>query len=399
MGTYKLLMKSIVFSTRSRRRFFTFVTVFGILSGATIILLYNFDNFSRERLLFHGGVVIRTATLDTVTLTTAQTDLGVTDGSTRGSAKAVIYYKYVNFGGEIRIFSMHPKYPWAFDDISPTDLVAGNFPKGENDVLVPEDALLTLADSQGGVNIYTKPVVGTTIKIGRSDDSEFDLKISGVYQKPTAVASDGFDWFFITEDAFERLTNAQNLNYGPSQIYVHSISLLASGDYFSGSVYNNVDRLHAELSPTIDALPRYDGVDHTPKSLKEGERSLSFLSLIFGMVGTFMVSTLYSYIITRFRRREVAVLKAMGYSKWNVRIVVLSEILVVAVTGFIIGLLVIQGYLWNPLSRTGSYFYLIMLSPTALFSFTAVVISCVPGFFLITFRILSVRPIEIFRQK
>ena len=399
MGMYKLLMKSIVFSTRSRRRFFTFVIVFGILSGATIILLYNFDNFSREGLLVHSGLVIKSASMDSVTLATAQSDLGVTDGNTRGSAKAYIFYKYVNFGSGLRIFSMHPKYPWAFDDISPTDLTAGSFPKGENDVLVPEDALLTLADSQGAVNIYTKPVVGTTIKIGRSTDSEFDLKISGVYKKPTAVEGDGNDWFFVTEDAFDTLTNAQNLNYGASQIYIHSISIIASGDFLSGSVYNNVDNLYAELSPTIDALPRYDGVDHTPKSLKEGERSFSFLSLIFGMVGTFMVSTLYSYLITRFRRREVAVLKAMGYSKWNVRIVVLSEILVVAVTGFIIGLVIIQGYLWNPLNRTGSYFYLIMLSPTALFSFIAVVISCVPGFFLITFRILSVRPIEIFRQK
>lgn len=396
---YKLLMKSIVFSTRSRRRFFTFVIVFGILSGATIILLYNFDNFSREGLLVHSGVVIKSSTMDTVTLTTAQNDIGVTDGSTRGSAKVVIFYKYVNFGAGLRIFSMHPKYQWAFDDVSPTDLTAGNFPKGNNDVLVPEDAFLALADSQGAVNIYTKPVVGTTIKIGRSDDSEFDLRISGVYKKPTAVASDGLDWLFITEDAFDTLINQQNLNYGPGQIYVHSISIIASGDFLSASVYNNVDRLYAELSPTIDALPRYDGVDHTPKSLKEGERSFSFLSLIFGMVGTFMVSTLYSYLITRFRRREVAVLKAMGYSKWNVRIVVLSEILVVAVTGFVIGLLVIQGYLWNPLNRTGSYFYMIMFSPTALFSFIAVVISSIPGFFLITFRILSVRPIEIFRQK
>jgi ABC-type antimicrobial peptide transport system permease subunit len=90
----------------------------------------------------------------------------------------------------------------------------------------------------------------------------------------------------------------------------------------------------------------------------------------------------------------------MGYSKWDVRIVVLSEILVVAVTGFAIGILGMQAYIY--LTRTGSYIFWIINpfgSPTAILSFLAVVLSCVPGFIIITARILRVRPIEIFRQK
>lgn len=399
MGMYKILMKSIVFSTRSRRRFFTFVSVFTILSGATIILLYNFDNFSREGLLIQRGVVIRAASMDTVTLTTAQNDIPISSGDTRTSD--VIFFKYVNFGTDLRIFSMSSDYVWAFDQISPTDLAAGQFPSTDKDVLISEDTLLQLQAVQGPVNIYTNPVVGTTIRIGRSDDSEFNLKISGIYKPPTPItidkASSGRDWIFITEEAFETLIDGQNLDYEPDQIYVHSISIIASGDFISGNVYNNVESLYEELAPTINVLPLYNDVVYTEKSLKEEGRSFALLALLFGMFGTFMVSTLYSYLITRFRRREVAVLKAMGYSKWNVRTVVLSEILVVAITGFIIGLLAIQGYLW--FTKQGAYYYRIILSPTSLFSFGAVVLSCIPGFFMITFRILSVRPIEIFRQK
>ncbi|MHA2156810.1 MAG: FtsX-like permease family protein, partial [Candidatus Hodarchaeales archaeon] len=134
-----------------------------------------------------------------------------------------------------------------------------------------------------------------------------------------------------------------------------------------------------------------------PKSDKDELRNMMFLSLVFGLFGTFMVSTLYSYLITRFRRREVAVLKAMGYSKWSVRIVVLSEILVVAVTGFTLGLFSIQMFIY--LTRSSAYVYNIVISSTAILSFLAVVLSSVPGFILITTRILGVRPIEIFRQK
>ncbi|UCE14214.1 MAG: ABC transporter permease [Candidatus Heimdallarchaeota archaeon] len=396
MGTYKILLKSIVFSTRSRRRFFTFVIVFSILSGATIILLSYFDNFSREGLLEHRGVIYEASTLGSVTYDDAQGDI---DPGTLG-AEAVIYYKYVNFGTNLRICSIDTKYKWGFSEIKPNDLVAGNFPSGDRDALVSDQLLLLLLDAQAPVNIYTKPVVGTKFRLGRSDDTEFELRISGIFKKPESpslIADDTREWIFIPEASFEDLLSSQNLNYDDSSdlIFIHSVSIIASGDVFSGVSYNNVDAIAANLGN----LPGYDSPDFKSKTDKDEQRNMMFLSLIFGIFGTFMVSTLYSYLITRFRRREVAVLKAMGYSKMNVRIVVLSEILVVAITGFVIGLLVIQGFLWNPLGRQSSYIYLIIMSPTAFLSFLAVVISCIPGFILITTRILAVRPIEIFRQK
>lgn len=397
MGKYKLLMKSIVFSTRSRRRFFTFVIVFSILSGATILLLTYFDDFSRQGLLEHKGVVITSASMDSVNLATAQTDIGVTDGGQRLSgSQVVIFYKYVNFGTSFRIFSMNSRYAWAFSEIKPNNLISGSFPDKDNEVLISEDALITIQDSQSGVNIYTKPVVGTTFKLGGSNASDFDLKVSGTYKKTTNIDADSREWIMITEASFERLVNSENLDYGDSQIWIHSITIIASGDVYSGACYSNVDQLAASLSDINDNTD-YDNVDFKPRADKEENRNMAFLSLLFGLFGTFMVSTLYSYIITRFRRREVAVLKAMGYSKTDVRIVVLSEILVVAVTGFFIGLFAIQGFLI--LTRIGSWFFLIVFSQTAILSFIAVVLSSVPGFFLISFRILSVRPIEIFRQK
>ncbi len=401
MGKYKLLTKSIVFSTRSRRRFFTFVIVFGILSGATILLLTYFDDFSRQGLLEHKGVVISSASLDSVNLETAQNDIDVTDGGQPLSgSKAVIFYKYVNFGASFRIFSMNPRYAWAFSEIKPNNLISGSFPNKDNEVLVSEKALIALQDSQSGVNIYTKPVVGTTFKLGGTEASTFDLKVSGIYRKTTNIDSDyetnSREWIMITEAAFDTLVSNENLGYNDNQIWIHSVTIIASGDVYSGACYSNVDQLAASLSD-INANTDYDNVDFTPKADKEENRNMAFLSLVFGLFGTFMVSTLYSYIITRFRRREVAVLKAMGYSKNDVRIVVLSEILVVAITGFLMGLIAIQGYLY--LTRIGSWVFMIIFSQTALLSFGAVVLSSVPGFFLISFRILSVRPIEIFRQK
>ncbi|MFX0184456.1 MAG: ABC transporter permease [Candidatus Hodarchaeota archaeon] len=401
MGKLKLLMKSIVFSTRSKRRFFTFVIVFSILSGATIVLLSFFDNFSREGLLEHRGVVIKVSTLGNVDYGEAKRAIGT---NPRG-AEAVIYYRCVNFGTNLRICSINTQYKWAFSEIKPNDLLKGSFPSNDQEALVSETLLLTIADSQSGnnpndVNIYLKPVLGTKFKLGISNETDFELKVSGIYKNPEPPSdiaiTDTREWIFISEAAFDELVGGQNLDYLDSDIDVHSVSIIASGDVFSGASYSNVDGLAADFG---NLGTDYESPIYTEKTDKDEQRNMTLLSLLFGIIGTFMVSTLYSYLITRFRRREVAVLKAMGYNKWDVRIVVLTEILVVAITGFLIGLAAIQMYLWNPLARQSSYVYLIIFSPTALLAFLAVVISCVPGFILITARILSVRPIEIFRQK
>jgi ABC-type antimicrobial peptide transport system permease subunit len=240
--------------------------------------------------------------------------------------------------------------------------------------------------------MYTEPVTGSTFKLGITNATSFELKVSGIFEKPTAstVKADNREWIILTETAFETLIDeyigAQNII-----IYVHSITIIAGGDVFGGQAYNNVDAIADQYQSLADN-PQYSTVDFVRKTAKDEQRNMMLLSLLFGLVGTFLVSTLYSYLITRFRRREVAVLKAMGYSKWDVRIVVLCEILVVAITGFLIGIFAIQLYLWNPLARRSSYVYLIIFSPTAFLSFIAVVISCVPGFIIITTRILSVRP-------
>jgi ABC-type antimicrobial peptide transport system permease subunit len=403
MGIFKILMKSIIFSTRSRRRFFPFVVVFGILSLATIMLLFNFENFSREGLLVHRGVVVEVSTLGNVNYFDAQNTVGTINDVP--GAEAIIYYRYVEFGDNLTICSINTKYHWAFSEIKPNDLVSGSFPSKDMEALISDEVLLSLYDEEGAVKIFTKPVVSTRFKIGRSDATPFELRVSGIYTKPSAPSklASGREWIFIPEASFDTLVGGENLDYNDNQIYIHSVSIIASGDVFSGGTYNNVDRIAASLTLGTE----YESPVFTSKIDKDAQRNMLFLSLLSGIFGTFMVSTLYSYLITRFRRREVAVLKAMGYNNWDVRIVVLAEILVVALTGYFLGLITIQAYLW--LTSPGTYYFkfvtisvnfpFIIPSTTAILSFLAVVISSIPGFFIITFRILGVRPIEIFRQK
>jgi ABC-type antimicrobial peptide transport system permease subunit len=372
--------------------------VFSILSGATIILISYFDNFSRAGLLTHKGVVVKATDFGTAGALRYSDAIG--DIGSISEAEETIFYRYINFGSSLRIFSVNTNYPWAFQDLKPNDLVAGHFPQQSNQILVSEDILLELEDSEGLTNLYTEPVVGTSFTINISTTSTYKMTVSGIFKKPPIITADpdNREWMFVTESAFNSIVYSANLNLEDSDIFVHSITVIAAGDVFNGAAYANVDLIEIDLRVGLTSVSTsYDNPIFTRQTDKDETRNMMFLSLTFGIIGTFMVSTLYSYLITRFRRREVAVLKAMGYNKWSVRIVVLSEILVVAVTGFLIGLLAIQAYLY--FSSTSSYVFYIIFSPTALLSFLAVVLSCVPGFLLITTRILGVRPLEIFRQK
>ena len=52
-GWPRLIIKSIQFGTRSRRRFFTFWIMFSVLSGFTILLLNQWEQYGTELQIGH----------------------------------------------------------------------------------------------------------------------------------------------------------------------------------------------------------------------------------------------------------------------------------------------------------------------------------------------------------
>src|SRR3972149_671881 len=64
--------------------------------------------------------------------------------------------------------------------------------------------------------------------------------------------------------------------------------------------------------------------------------------LLFGGIGSTIVATMYAFIIARFRTREIAVLKAVGFTAKQVRTVLLAEIAMVSFIGFFLAVIGIQ---------------------------------------------------------
>jgi ABC-type antimicrobial peptide transport system permease subunit len=139
--------------------------------------------------------------------------------------------------------------------------------------------------------------------------------------------------------------------------------------------------------PQPAALPSQRAID-------EGINTMVYLAFV--AIGGVLLSTMFAYLISRFRRREIAILKAMGYSHASVRTTLTAEIITLAFVGFIIGLSLAQGLLY----------YLSDFSVHSLLRWQAVgwsflinVIISLPGMLLVSFRVLGVSPSEVFRDK
>ena len=113
------------------------------------------------------------------------------------------------------------------------------------------------------------------------------------------------------------------------------------------------------------------------------------------MLGGVVLATLFSYLITRFRREEIAIMKAMGYSNSSVRTSLIGEIFTTAMSGFILGLGSVQTILlvWSEFN-----FLSLLRLQAVLGSFVINVVIALPGILLASRRILKVSPAEAFRD-
>ena len=130
-----------------------------------------------------------------------------------------------------------------------------------------------------------------------------------------------------------------------------------------------------------------------------GQLTEAQIRLTSTLIGSAIVSTLYGFLISTFRKRDIAVLKAIGWGNNNVRMLIISEILLVALVGYIllvemdIHLLGINEYI----SFLVNVSTLILTRSTLVLTFVIIVIFQIPGVLIAYWRVLNIRPMEAFR--
>ena len=223
------------------------------------------------------------------------------------------------------------------------------------------------------------------------------------------VGSENDDlWFFVDDSTFNDILALYGLD-PEADTFVHSMAIPivieGSGiplfDIPTDKDYENV----ADLEQTIqqDYLP--DDVTYgnfnknaetSPIDVKQKNRLQSLLTFVVAVGFGALFVFLFGMLIAKFRKREIAILKAMGYTRGSIQLSLVTEIFTDAIIGFTVGMGLIQLAL----------LYMSDFEPSTLFrpvsvwiSFLIVVLMSLPGTFIITWRSLGVSPMTIFRDK
>ncbi len=364
-----------------------------------------FESFDRQDLLRHRGIVVTASNWDTATESDADNLIKQVKGL--NDNVKIMKIRYINFGSDFRIFGIDPELEWANPDVSPTRILEGRYVSGSGEVMVSDTFLIPSTNNLNGFQFYSDSSVGDTIYISSNvtqtqndQKSGMAFKVVGKFATTGDILEDlksnNRRWMVMSNDDLDNLIDRYLGN--SVTIYVRHIVFIVQGALIlDSSPYDTVNKIGVSATDAVSGSTIWENPVYTPKSDKIEERNLRFLALIAGFVGTLIVATMYSYLISRFRRMEVAILKAIGYQRKHVLTFLLGEIISVSVIGFLIGLGFVQA--WLLINRESAYVQWILISPLSASSFFAVVILSIPGFLLLSTRIFKVRPIEIFRQK
>jgi predicted lysophospholipase L1 biosynthesis ABC-type transport system permease subunit len=140
--------------------------------------------------------------------------------------------------------------------------------------------------------------------------------------------------------------------------------------------------------------------------LLTGETASIFIAVLGGLI----VATLYGFLLTSFRKTEIATLKCIGWANSNIRILIIGEILLVSLLAFFvfieIGIHVtglafyLSGDPFSPLFFVPGAVQQVLLARNQLvLTFFVVVLAQIPGILLANYRILAVKPMEALRMQ
>jgi len=132
---------------------------------------------------------------------------------------------------------------------------------------------------------------------------------------------------------------------------------------------------------------------------------IGLTSFFIAMGISIFLSLLYAWIITNYRRREIATLKCIGWTNKNCQAIIIGEIIFTTLSGFIIVIEILfhivafLGYFHSVYNPTFAASGLPLISLSSVFvTFILFILVQLIGIFLGTRRVLKVRPIIALRK-
>ena len=411
MGLLRIVRYGTEFSFRTRRIFF-FIIFFIALTGVTLYAMNEISRENTDLLLTQKTVVLQENNF--FVSTASQTQQIASKFSSSDGNVYVVRYIYLN-SLKMKIFTVNLKEPWANTIVQPNEIRQGSYISKGTDINHNNTFEALASRNQiplGVVNGTTVNMTNTfavnSVQTFSKSGSTFSFKVVGLFDKKIDLPKDE-NWVLMSDGAFDGLTTF--LGIPLNQIYGYQVVIVANGysETLASALFgDSVAKVQSNIIKADSAKGANFHLQNPPDKTKiRAQATSTDLILVIGLLGSPVVATMYAFIISRFRTREMAVLKAVGYSNRNVQVMILTEIAAVSIIGFLISVFGLQILLtmnsqyslnttyvpliWNP-------FVSIIPSGTAIMTFIFVVVSNIFGFFIISQKTIRVRPVELFKN-
>jgi len=399
MAMWRLIKNSVRFAFRAKRRWITFVIIFAFLSAFVTFFAGTFNQYAKDDLLEQKGFYIKAQNTESVKVNASQAKALVDriEDELVG-IESVAMFRFFDLGDYIRVFGVDPGSSWMFKAAKPSLIRSGQYISKPNDVVISSGSTIKADLGTFSSNVSATLHIGEQINFINAADTTFKLNVVGEIND-TINAPDKLR-MFISDDDFDYLHD----NFADTTpVYCESIAVLVIGNLynpFSNEIFENMIRYDGSSEDLFTLVNEGSyGSWILPNTVAESvkkQRATDFLIFIFGMIGGVLLTILYNFLIVWFRRREVAVLRAMGYEKREIRINLLGESLTISFVGYLIGIFAIVIYFLIQQMAFSNY---LLTWTTLLISFVIVVVLTIPGLLLSSLSFVRVSPVILFKAR
>jgi putative ABC transport system permease protein len=210
------------------------------------------------------------------------------------------------------------------DELNPFDLTDGRAPTSEGEIVLDR-----------GTAQDTGFVVGDSVQVQTQATAD-EYEVVGIVRFGTADSPGGASYVLWTTDEAQRLIGEEGRFTAIGAVATDGVS----EDELASSID---DTLRADGDAGVEVLTGTQITEETQSDIKDQLAFLTIFLLVFAIialfVGTFVIYNSFSIIVAQ-RTREMALLRAVGARRRQVRRAVLVEAVVVGLVGSVIGFLV-----------------------------------------------------------
>ncbi len=334
-GSVRLFIHSLFFAARSRKRALVFACVYALFACGVFFTIARFEH-NNSVLLRQGAAVWLQETGGGEAPASRAEAMETYVEKEKLPVDRVVAVRYAELWPGCFLFSVDPEFPWAAASVNPGFLVEGRFPGHSIGEAVVSENFTFPMDALPDARI--RPAVGSVVKL-----KERALRITGIMSLPDSLA-EGLQMLIVSPDDFTLLA-------GDRDAYLKECIMIAQGSSVMpglfGSTGKNVDRIQKSLAGQ-ESLWSGKGLSRPVSAREAGSQqtrdALLFPLVLFGLLGSIGASLFYGYLAGRYRLREVAVLKTLGFNGFDISLYLVAEVVLIAAAGLVVSYIGVRLY-------------------------------------------------------